>query len=80
MGVLLERLVRVGESMIRGFGDEIVSRPEVLVEAAMGEAGRLHDLGDSGATEAFLTDPLTFAGGCQCPTDWVQLGCHEPAR
>jgi hypothetical protein len=43
--------------MIRGFGDEIVSRPEVLVEAAMGEAGRLHDLGDTGATEAFLTNP-----------------------
>ena len=38
LGVLVERLVGIGESMIRGFRDEIVSRPEVLVEAAMPKA------------------------------------------
>jgi hypothetical protein len=57
VGVVVERLVRVGESVLRGFGDEVVSGAEVLVEAAMGEAGRLHDLGDAGAVEAFFADP-----------------------
>ena len=49
--------VRVRKGVVRGFADQVVSRLEVLVEAAVGEAGRPHDLGNTGSLEALFTDP-----------------------
>jgi hypothetical protein len=53
----VDRAPRVGERAVGGLGDEVVAGAEVLVEAAVREAGGLHDLGDARALDPRLADP-----------------------
>ncbi len=40
---------------VAGLSDELISRPEVLVEAAMGKPGGGHEIGERGAANAVLS-------------------------
>jgi hypothetical protein len=67
---LVHSLVGVGERAVGGFGNEVVAGPEVLVEAAVGQTGRAHDLGHAGALDPRLTD----AGRGDLDDPLVRLG------
>ena len=53
LGCALGLRIRV----LGGLGDQLVAGPEVLVEAAVGQAGGGHDLRHAGRLGAGLTDP-----------------------
>src|SRR3954471_8955810 len=52
----MDEPVRIRNRPFGRFSDQVVARAEVLVEAAVREAGRLHDLGDAGAFQPLLAD------------------------
>ena len=67
---LAQPRLAVGQRALDGFGDELVARPEVLVEAAVGEPGGAHDLSHArllgprlaDASRRDLDDPFVAGG------------------
>ena len=50
--------VGIGKGPLGGLGNQVIARSEVLVEAAVRQPGRLHDLRDRRPIQALLADPL----------------------
>src|SRR5579872_5323101 len=55
-GDRFDRLDRLRQSMRASRSLQIVLRFEMIVEAAVGHAGRMHEIGDADAFEAFFTE------------------------
>jgi hypothetical protein len=58
VGELVDEPVGIGKRLVGGLRDQVVTRSEVLVEAAVRQPGRLHDLGHGRPVQALFADPL----------------------